>query len=188
MAIADWLGFGKDPVLEHLAKTYGLRRGGLGSFEGSFRGFALQIPGQQGFAKGIQVDFGECSDEACFGFYRPDPADLRKALEFAADGLRRWEEGKDVRIACFFLDYEGDARWRVLLERHMPAIGDVLARYSVALDWVYLHHPGLSIRLAAPAVNPKAAPDLPAIERDLATSVQLLECLRDLAAREGLAP
>ena len=189
MGVGDWLGRGKDPVLQHLIDTCRLRPGPVrGTLEGSVRGVALRVPEKQSFAKGIGVELGDCAGDACFGFFRPDANELREAVDFGADGMTRWEQGEGVRLGSFFIDYEGDARWRVLLERHALEAADYLAIYSPALDWVYFHSPGLALRLAAPKGDARGAPDLAGIERDVMTSVRLLEFLRDAAAKLGLAP
>jgi len=189
MGISDWLGRGKDPVLQHLIDAYDLRAGSAsGGLEGRVRGHSLRTLAKQSFAKGINVELGDCAGEACFGFFRPGEEDLRQAVDFGAGGMERWERGEAVRLAGFFIDYEGEAHWRPFLERHAVEAADYLTIYSPALDWVYFHSPGLAVRLAAPKGDARSAPDLKAIERDVSTSVRLLEFLRDAAAKQGLAP
>lgn len=189
MGIGDWLRRGNDPVLQHLVDTYGLTGGARDLFAGGFRTFDLRTFGKQSFAKGINVELDDCSGGAQFGFYRPDGEALRGAVAFGADGIERWRNGEDVSLAGFFIDSESeDERWRALLQRRAGDIADYLALYSPALDWMYLHFPGLVLRFAAPAGSDPAAPDLAAIDRDLAASARLLDYLRDAAAKDGLAP
>lgn len=185
MGIADWLRGGKDPVLQHLVQVYGLRPDGGGSLAGRLRNVSLRTFEKQSFARGIDVQLGDCADEPCFGFFRPGADDLRDAVAFGADGMTRWESGEAVHLSGFFIDYEGEARWRTLLERRAVEIADYLALYSPALSWVYLHFPGLAFKLAAPEAKRAAVPDLTAIERDVATSLRLHEFLRDSAASDA---
>lgn len=189
MGIGDWLRRGNDPVLQHLVDAYGLTGGARDLFDGGFRAFELRTFGKQSFAKGINVELGDCAGEAKFGFYRPGDDDLRGAVAFGEDGMARWQHGEDVSLGGFFIDAESeDERWRTFLQRRAGDLADFLALYSPALDWVYLHFPGLVLRFAAPAGSDPAAPDLAAIDRDLAASARLLDYLRDAAGKDGLAP
>lgn len=189
MGIADWLGRGKDPVLQHLMQACALGVGWDGGLEGRIHDVAVKALARQSFAKGIVLELGDCRGDPCFGFFRPTEEKLREAVEFGPDGIDSWERGEAVRIGGFFLDYEGDACWRTLLERHAVAMADYLVRYSPALQFVYVRFPGIEITVRAPEHRgAQAAPDLAAIEHDLATSVRLLVYVRDAVAKEGLEP
>jgi hypothetical protein len=184
MGLMDMLGMGRDPALEHLVQVYDLQKAEHPlhgrCWQGSAHGQALRVVAEIAQRKGLQLELGQCAAEPCFGFYRAPDEDLREAADFAADWLARFQEGEDVRVGGFLLDYEGGPEWQAVIGKHALAIGDYLARYSPSLRWVYLNSPGLSFLLeSAPEKKP---PDLPAIERDVATSARLLDYLRETLA------
>jgi hypothetical protein len=184
MGLTDWLGMGKDPVLQHLVQAYGLLKAEHPlhgrCWQGTAHGHALRVIPEIVQRKGLELELGQCAAEPCFGFYRAEDEDLREAAEFSADWLERFQEGNDVRVGGFLLDYEGGPEWQAMIGKHALAIGDYLARYSPSLAWVYLNSPGLSF-LLEPA-REKGPPNLPAIERDVATSARLLDYLRETLA------
>ena len=191
MGIADWLGMGKDPVLDALMQTYALKSTRRGQAQGHAHGQALHLSADKDGSgcTGIEVKLGECAMDPCFGFYRPRDEDFSEAVDFGPGWFESFQNGTPVRIGRFVIDFEGEPYWEPLIEHHGAAMAGYLDRYSQALHWVYLSFPGLSFDLREQAPGGwKRAADLKALERDIATSASLLEFVRKAAADEGVPP
>ena len=191
MGIGDWLGLRKDPVLERLIQTYGLKSVGRTQAEGRAHRRSLQVSANKDGSgrAAVRVVIGDGVMDPCFGFYRPDDEDLNEALEFGPGWFESFQQGTHVRIGRFLLEFEGEPYWKPLLDRHAAAMADYLGRYSPALRWVSVNFPGVEFELREPASGGwKHSPDMNAIERDVATSSRLLEFVCDAAAAEGIPP
>lgn len=191
MGIADWLGAGKNPVLDHLVQTYGLESARRGQAQGSARGKALLLSANKDGSGRAAIDalFGECAMDPCFGFYRPDDESLREAVDFGPGWFESFQQGTPVGFGRFLIDFEGELYWKPLLDRHGLAIAAYLGRYSQALRWAYVRFPGLEFALREPVPGEwKRSPDLKALERDIATSAAIIDFVLEIAAKEGIPP
>lgn len=124
MGLTDWLGMGKDPVLEHLLQAHGLAKSKHARhgrcWEGSAHGHALRIvPAQRLTAHraGLLLELGECGAESGFvleAVANAMPAPAPEAAGAAGHPLDALIHERIQDIGAENFPDNADVRWRVL--------------------------------------------------------------------------